>query len=155
MTKTTLWAIGIIAVLVVVFIGGRFTERMKNGYFYEVRDEHEVPYSIGLVSVKYVTESVGLPFLDPGTSVVSINDAKCGPITLYKAKRTFQESYPFVEAVLVRDNELTWNDGIYSYQLQIVPLTGAASNSRESTGNGPVGSRERIEFVSPEGATRD
>lgn len=51
-----------------------------------------------------------------------MDDPRCGPITLYKAQRGFQESYPMVENVTANDNELTWNDNVYSYKLRIKPL---------------------------------
>ncbi len=45
-----------------------------------------------------------------------------GDVTLYKARRAFQESWPVVQNLKVGDNYLGWHDGHWQYQLRIDPM---------------------------------
>ena len=92
------------------------------GYHYELRSEKHVPYAEGTVAIKYVTETMGLPFLDPGTSIITLEQESGGETTIYKARRIFKESYPFVSDVKVNGDEFEWNDGDKQYHLHITSL---------------------------------
>ncbi len=92
------------------------------GYHYELRSEKRVPYAEGTVAIKYVTETMGLPFLDPGTSIVTLERESGGETTIYKARRIFQESYPYVSDVKVNGDEFEWDDGDNRYHLRISSL---------------------------------
>ena len=109
-------------VLAVFFIGygvGGYIQHQKTGYFYEIRDETAYTSSFGPVKMRYVTETVGMPFLDPGTSTIVLEDPSGLELTIYKARRVFQESYPYIKDVIVNDNEIRWDDGCYAYALNI------------------------------------
>ena len=110
----------------VVFITGCFVgscvQYLKSGYHHKTRRTKSFPFRNGEVTLKHITESIGMPFLDPETSVITVQ-TECGlPIIVYKAKRVFQESCPHVEGVKIDTNQVTWQDGINSYQLAITPI---------------------------------
>ena len=54
------------------------------------------------------------------------------PITVYKAKRMFQESCPHVKDVKTEENQITWQDGINTYHLTVEPMKEKAEQA-EST----------------------
>ena len=121
--RLIIWILGISIALIVSFLAGRALERIKSGYFYEVRNTEIVDSSFGPITLKYVTESIGIPILDPGTTVLTINDeVGKNPIVIYKAKRIFQESTPFARNVAAEENEIRWEDGLNRYRLRIERL---------------------------------
>jgi len=63
-----------------------------------------------------------MPFLDPETSVLTVETNYGLPITVYKAKRMFQESWPQVRDVKSEGNQLTWEDGINMYVLTVTRM---------------------------------
>lgn len=67
-------------------------------------------------------ESIGMPFLETETSILDVRAGIGLPITVYKAKRVFQESYPSVENVSTERNRILWSDGISEYQLTVEPI---------------------------------
>jgi len=103
------------------------------GYHYELRSEKRVPYGEGAVVIRYVTETMGLPFLDPGTSIVTLEDGFGGETTIYKARRIFQEAYPFVSDVKVEGEAFEWTDGDKQYHLRIHPLRGTTPPNENET----------------------
>lgn len=92
------------------------------GYHYQLYEEKEVPFGKGSVLIQYISETVGLPFLDPGTTVVTLKDYPGSEVIIYKARRVFQESYPFVSDVTVNKGLLEWEDGERRYQLNVSAL---------------------------------
>lgn len=93
---------------------GSAVQHGKTGWHYQIRDSKVIHTDLGPVQWSYVTESVGLPFMDTGTTVVEWNGR-----TLYKAKRGFQENYPFADNVRPSKNAIEWEDGKHSYHLTI------------------------------------
>jgi hypothetical protein len=74
-------------------------------------------------------ESVGVPFLDTETTIISM-----GNRTIYKAQRDFQESDPHARNIMTSSNSIAWEDGDFRYHLRIEPMTNgepdAGGNSR-------------------------
>ncbi|MDA3874742.1 MAG: hypothetical protein PF795_12390 [Kiritimatiellae bacterium] len=96
-----------------------------HGHHYEIRNEEEFSFLNGTIYSRYTTDSIGPPILDPGTSEIQFHGAVVRglPITIYKANRGFQESTPFVNDLKVRGDEVSWDDGLYSYRLHINEAT--------------------------------
>ena len=106
-----------VVLLAAAFQGGRFFQNASNGYHYSIREEKDYDSPMGPVYWSYVTESVGLPFLDPGTTVIQFGDR-----TIYKARRVFQESYPFAENIKTSDHAIAWEDGEYRFNLTVTTM---------------------------------
>ncbi len=113
--KTTLLRIAIcIFILIVGFFAGRFAQHNKTGYHFSVRESKEYPFSFGAIRWSYVTESVGVPFLDPGTTILEFDHR-----VIYKAQRSFQEDFPFAKNISTEGGSVVWNDGQYKFQLTV------------------------------------
>jgi len=106
--------------LMLGFIGGRLYQHATTGYHFIVNSKKEYPFRLATVHWSLVTESVGLPIHDPGTTMIEWNDR-----TLYKAKRDFQEKGPFAGNIRTSDSTIEWDDGEYSYHLTIAELAPA------------------------------
>lgn len=113
--KITLAIIGI-ALLTLGFVVGGFVLHCKSGYHYEVRDTRDYDSPVGPVRWSYVTESVGLPFLDSGTTILEVDGR-----LIYKAKRSFQESSPYARNIRGTPHGIAWDDGEFQYDLKIQP----------------------------------
>jgi hypothetical protein len=113
----------IVVALVLGFASGSSVEHLRAGHYYEVRSEKEYPSAFGTITLRYVTDTIGLPFVDPGTCVVSLRDHTNWEFQLYKAKRVFQENRPFVNDLVVEQDGLRWEDGIFRYALHIEKLS--------------------------------
>lgn len=106
-----------IVLSIISFFCGRGYQDLRNGYKLEVLREESVAFPLGTVKRMQVMESVGLGFLDTDTSIIQLGD-----VTLYKARRAFQESWPVVQKLKVDGNSLGWHDGHWQYQLRIDPV---------------------------------
>ncbi|MBL9131149.1 MAG: hypothetical protein JNG86_08125 [Verrucomicrobiaceae bacterium] len=115
------WVCSALVACALSFALGMQFQKMR-GYHYELRSEKRVPYSGGTVAIKYVTETMGLPFLDPGTSIVTLERESGSETTIFKARRVFQEASPFVSDVKVNGDAFEWNDGERQYKLRISSL---------------------------------
>ncbi len=111
--KITKAAIGL-ALLAIGFGSGLFVQHKRSGYHYEVRDTKEYSSPIGPVRWSYVTESVGMPFLESGTTILEVEGR-----TIYKAKRGFQESSPYARNITTAQNRIAWDDGDFQFDLTI------------------------------------
>ncbi len=111
--KITLAIIGL-ALLAVGFLAGRFVQHSKSGYRCDVLAIKEYDTSVGPVRWSHVTESVGMPFLDTGTTVLEYDGR-----TIYKAKRSFQESSPYANNISPTPDGIGWDDGDYRFELSI------------------------------------
>ena len=107
-------AIIVLATLAVGFALGRGHAVLTRGYFYEIRDKKIFDSPNGPLEWRHVTKTVGLPFLDPGTTELEYN----GRI-FYSAGRIFQEDYPFAKDVVFDGRTIFWKDGEFSYSLKI------------------------------------
>lgn len=127
-------------VLVVTFIAGLkvggFLQHQKTGYFYEIRSVKTHPSPMGTVQLKYATETIGMPFLDPGTSFIVLDDPSGLELTVYKARRVFQESYPYPKDVLVNENRIQWDDGCYTYDLRLAASQRSQATDEEASVHG-------------------
>ena len=103
-----------LALLAVGFVAGRFVQHNESGYHYEVRDTKNYDTSVGPIRWSYVTESVGMPFLDSGTTVLELDGR-----TIYKAKRSFQESSPYAKDISATPEGIAWDDGDFRFDLAI------------------------------------
>ncbi len=111
--KIILAAIGI-ALLTLGFVSGRFVQHCKSGYHYEVRGTKDYDSPVGPIRWSCVTESVGMPFLDSGTTILELD----GRI-IYKAKRSFQESSPYARNIRSTQEGVAWDDGDFLFDLTI------------------------------------
>lgn len=113
----------IILVLMLVFISGlfagKFEQHLSNGYHFEVREEKKYEFDFGEIRWRNVSETFGMPFLDPGTTLIEFNGR-----TLYKAKRSFQESVPFARNIQTSGNTIHWDDGEYRFNLTLEKMEG-------------------------------
>jgi len=120
--KRIILALAFLVVFLTGITGGRVYQHLKTGYHHKVLKTESFPFPNGELTLSYTAESIGMPFLDPETSVLTIT-TKCGlPITVYKAQRIFQESYPHVRDVFTEANRIEWTDGISTYQLTVEPI---------------------------------
>jgi hypothetical protein len=84
-----------------------------------VRDTKDYDSPVGLIRWSYVTESVGTPFLDPGTTIIEVDGR-----TIYKAKRAFQESSPYARNLNATQHGVAWDDGEFQFDLKIHRMKG-------------------------------
>ena len=108
-----------IFLLVASFYAGTVIQHAKTGYHYKVHEEETHPSPLGDFHLKYVTETVGMGFLDSGTSVIEFGDRR-----LYSARRVFQEDFPVARDLKTTADGIEWQDGEYNYHLVITKLTG-------------------------------
>ena len=106
------------ALVVAGFLVGSQYQYLKSGYHFEVLEEKSFQSSLGKVKWSCVIESVGMPFLDPGTTIIKLEDR-----TIYKAQRYFQEDCPYARNIQTHDNVIAWEDGEFKYSLIVEPLT--------------------------------
>ena len=101
-----------LALLAIGFAIGLFVQHNRTGYHYEVRDTKEYSSPVGPVRWSYVSESIGMPFLDSGTTILEVDGR-----TIYKAERAFQESSPYARNIIAVQDGIVWDDGDYQYNL--------------------------------------
>jgi hypothetical protein len=118
----------LVVVSVTAYILGWYSYKLKYGYWHEVRREKSYPTANGLIKVSYITETIGIPFMDPGTSSVTLTDNNGLEFLLYKSNLIFQEGYPFVDGVTIEKNIIRWEDGIRKYELHIEDIEKCRSN---------------------------
>lgn len=117
----------------ITFFCGRGYQSMKNGYKLEVLKEERVESSLGIIKRQQVMESIGMGFLDTDTSIIQLDD-----VTLYKARRDFQEGSPVARDLKVEGNTLSWQDGYQRYHLTIERVPRATESSAPSGKENPV-----------------
>ena len=100
----------------ITFFCGRGYQSLKSGYKLEVLTEELIETSLGTVKRQQVMETIGLGFLDTDTSIIQLDD-----VTLYKARRGFQEDSPVARELKVEGKTLSWQDGYQRYHLTIEP----------------------------------
>ena len=110
---------------------GAGIHHLKAGYWCKVLKTQSFPFEGGTVSQSFMAESVGMPFLDPETSVLTVTTRSGIPITVYKAKRVFQEASPQLRDVKADKNQITWQDGINTYELTVMPIEKSAEQHSE------------------------
>ena len=116
--KRTLIRVGIGAALLIIgFVGGRIFQNLKNGYSYKVLEQKEYASSLGPIEWNCVSETVGLPVLDPEKTTISFENR-----IIYKAQRDFQESSPFAENIETASNSIVWDDRDFRYHLTVEPF---------------------------------
>jgi hypothetical protein len=121
-TRRRFFVFAIIALAVIAsFCAGRYWEHFKNGRWYEVHDHRAYDGKFGTIRLSHVTDTQGWPFLDPGDSVISLQNESGLDVRLYQSKRVFQESRPWVEDVQIDGDYVKWSDGVYRYSLKIEP----------------------------------
>jgi hypothetical protein len=135
-----------VVLLAVGFASGRLFQHAKTGFHFKVLAEKEYGSSRDPVRWQYVSESVGMPFLDPGTTTLEYRGR-----TIYKTQRIFQESVPVAANVSISDQQITWDDGELRFHLTVEEMKkgeqdGAANGSQPfSSGinstSSPAGSR--------------
>ena len=129
MNRKVIFSIVVLLLLLgLTFFAGTLYEHAAHGYYFKVREKKDYETSMGPVHWSYVTESIGIPFLDPGTTIIEHE----GRI-LYKAPRFFQESVPFAQNIVSSNNFIGWDDGEYHFHLvittNVLKKGGAASKA--------------------------
>ncbi len=135
MRKKQLIAVAFFVVLVVGGFCGAFVQHLRGGYWHKILKSESFPFPDGEVTLSYTAESIGMPFLDPETSVLTVKTKYGLPIIVYKAKRMFQESCPHVRDLRTEANQITWQDGINTYYLTIEIIKEEAEQSNAQTRN--------------------
>lgn len=127
-----------VLLLVAVFSGGvvvgAIVQHLRAGYWHKVLASESFPFPDGEVRLIYKQESIGMPFIEPETSVLTVEIGHHLPITVYKAKRMFQESTPLVRDVRTDGNRITWQDGINTYTLIVNPVEEEAGHTPAADG---------------------
>lgn len=100
--------------LLIGFVGGRLFQHAKTGFHFKVLAEKDYGSAKDPVRWQSVSESVGIPFLDPGTTTLEFRGR-----TIYKAQRIFQESIPVAANVSVSDQQIVWDDGELRFHLTV------------------------------------
>lgn len=126
--KIILAVIGL-ALLAIGFAVGRFVQHNKSGYHYDVRDTKIYDSPVGPIRWSHVTESVGMPFLDTGTTILEVDGRM-----IYKAKRSFQESSPYARNIRATQEGVAWDDGDFQYDLKIQRMK---TGEQAAAPNGP------------------
>ncbi len=122
--KITFALIGL-TLLAIGFVAGALVQHSKSGYHYEVKDTKDYASPVGPVRWSYVTESVGMPFLDSGTSILELDGR-----TIYKAKRVFQEPSPYAKNISATQKGIAWDDGDFRFDLAIQRMKTGESDYR-------------------------
>ncbi|MDD8043103.1 MAG: hypothetical protein QM234_08520 [Acidobacteriota bacterium] len=138
MKKKLTIAVALVAVFAFGGLFGAAVQHLRGGYWHKVLKTESFPFPNGEVTLSYTAESIGMPFLDPETSVLTVKTKYGLPITVYKAKRMFQESCPHVRDVKTESNQVTWKDGINTYRLIVEPM-----NEQAEQGAAPLPSAPR------------
>jgi hypothetical protein len=131
MKRTLIIVAGALLLLLTGFFSGRAFQSAKNGYHYKLLERKEFASEFGPIQWTCFIESVGMPFLDPEKTMISI-----GNRTIYKAQRDFQENNPRARSIVTLSNFIGWEDGDYRYHLKIEPMgdskqeAGASSKSQ-------------------------
>ena len=119
-------------ILLIGFFGGRLFQRLKDDkdrYYFKLLDKKEYQSPLGPVEWNYVIESVGMPFLDPGTTIIKFQNR-----TVYKAQRYFQEDCPYARNIQIQDKWINWEDGEYKFQLTIEELNKLTNGPKDKIG---------------------
>jgi hypothetical protein len=83
-----------VVLMVLVFMAGRWVERFRGGYRYEVLEETKVESDLGPIYSRTVGEAVGYRTLNTETFVLEVDRR-----IVYKAQRDFQEKVPILSGV--------------------------------------------------------
>lgn len=106
-------AVGVI-LLVSAFVAGAVFQHARTGFHFKVLAEKQYGASADPVRWRCVSESVGMPFLDPGTTTLEYRGR-----TIYKARRIFQEIVPVAANVSVSGQQIVWDDGELQFHLTV------------------------------------
>jgi hypothetical protein len=109
-------AVGV-SMLTVGFFSGRAFQNAKSGYHYRLLEQKDYDSGLGPIHWSCAIESVGLPFLDPGTTTIKFANR-----TIYKAQRDFQEDAPYARNIQTSTNWIAWEDGDYKFHLTVESL---------------------------------
>jgi hypothetical protein len=116
--KRVLVRIAVAAVFLVIgFVIGRVFQHATTGYHYRVLDQKEYASALGPIQWSCVFESVGMPFLDPEKTIITL-----GNRTIYKAQRDFQEDAPYAENLRTSSNSVAWDDRDFRFHLTVEPI---------------------------------
>ena len=97
------------------FLMGRCTQHMKTGYHFKVLQETLHETDLGILRERYLTEKVGIPFIDRGVDTLELNH-----IRIYS--NVLNRDDPGIRNLLIEGNRFRWNDGGYRYDVTIEEL---------------------------------
>ncbi len=120
MRRAIICVVVVASVFLIGVMVGRALEGISSRYVYDIRSKKTYESPNGEVRLEYATESVGPAILDPGTFTIVLENRGVD-VVLYKAKRTFQESWPSVDEVSVEGDQIQWDDGCNTYRLSLSP----------------------------------
>jgi hypothetical protein len=109
----------VLAIFFVGIIAGCVYQHLQTGFFYKHHETESFPFFGYNVKLTHCSESIGFPFRNTETSVITIQEGHWDPIILYKAKRLGRESFPAVKDVSIAGDLIKWQDGINKYQLTV------------------------------------
>ena len=127
MNRTLTYLVFGFALLGISFAVGRWYEFGRSGHTFEVREAKDFESPLGTIHWSYVTDTVGVPFLDPGTTMIEFDNR-----IIYKARRTFQEGHPFADHIKVADKTIDWDDGDYRFHLTIDPMDKSTKGEKDA-----------------------
>jgi hypothetical protein len=117
------------------FVGGRLFQHAKTGFHFKVLAEKQYGSAKDPVHWRCVSESVGMPFLDPGTTTLEYRGR-----TIYKAQRIFQESVPVAANVSVLGQQISWDDGELRFHLSVEEMKKGEQQDGAANGSQPFSS---------------
>ena len=94
----------------------------KNGHYYELREAKEYKLLDGVMKWRYMTDTHGIPYMDPGSTELIYESNGGEKITLYKSYRGYQESIPWAQNIESDGGLLSWDDGLRKYELKITSI---------------------------------
>jgi len=98
------------------FLVGRCVQHWKTGYHFDVRHEKLHETDLGILRERYLTEKVGIPFLDRGVDTLELNH-----IRIYS--NILNRDDPGIRNLLIEGNRFRWDDGWYRYDVTIEDLS--------------------------------
>ena len=133
MKKLLLWSMVVLVLVIGAFMAGGWLQNAKNGYHYQVLEEKTLESPIGPVRWVRAMETVGMPFLESDTTIIEADG-----LTVYKAKRGFQERSPSARNLRVHEGLIEWDDGDYSFSLKMQKLPAEGLGTKSDTKPGAI-----------------
>jgi len=124
--------------LVAGFLLGCVVQHARSGVWYELRDEKTFGSEDDPVVWRYVTDSVGIPFLDAGTTTLEFRGR-----TIYKARCIFREDVPFASNIEVAGRTISWEDGELKFHLTVEPVSAGSPDAIRANPPPTVGELNR------------
>jgi hypothetical protein len=103
-----------VILLVGGFLAGALFQYARTGFHFKVLAEKQYGAAADPIRWRCVGESVGMPFLDTGTTIIEYRGR-----TIYKARRISQERFPVAGNIKVSEKQIDWDDGELRFHLTV------------------------------------